>query len=124
MSVSDSPITSLRASYVRPIRRREITHAASWPPISARLGRSRYAALINQFRNSSRTASHTNCAALEPTERKFAVDDASQWQLRLGAAEAGRYADLIAVIGDPLADLSVLTSVRFVMKEGAVVKKP
>lgn len=27
MSVSDSPIASLRASHVRPIRRREITHA-------------------------------------------------------------------------------------------------
>jgi imidazolonepropionase-like amidohydrolase len=41
----------------------------------------------------------------------------------VGAIAVGRYGDLIAVAGDPLADVSVLQSVQFVMKGGAVVKQ-
>jgi imidazolonepropionase-like amidohydrolase len=44
------------------------------------------------------------------------------WQDRLGAVEAGKYADLIAVEGDPLTDVAVLRQVKFVMKGGTVVK--
>ncbi|MGA3041306.1 MAG: amidohydrolase family protein [Bryobacteraceae bacterium] len=44
------------------------------------------------------------------------------WQDRVGAIEAGKYADLIAVEGDPLADISVLRQVKFVMKGGTIVK--
>jgi imidazolonepropionase-like amidohydrolase len=44
------------------------------------------------------------------------------WQERIGAVEAGKFADLIAVDGDPLADITVLLQVKFVMKEGTVVK--
>jgi len=44
------------------------------------------------------------------------------WQDRVGAIETGKYADLIAVDGDPLADISVLKQVKFVMKGGVVVK--
>jgi imidazolonepropionase-like amidohydrolase len=44
------------------------------------------------------------------------------WSDRAGAIAAGRYADLIAVDGDPLADLTELERVRFVMKGGVVVK--
>ena len=40
----------------------------------------------------------------------------------VGAIEAGRYGDLIAVTGDPLKDVGVLTQVGFVMKGGDVVK--
>ncbi len=40
----------------------------------------------------------------------------------VGAIAPGRYADLIAVDGDPLADIGVLTEVAFVMKGGEVVK--
>ncbi|QCI95661.1 amidohydrolase family protein [Novosphingobium sp. EMRT-2] len=40
----------------------------------------------------------------------------------VGSVQANRYADLIAVAGDPLADVTQLERVRFVMKGGAVVK--
>ncbi|HUD95361.1 MAG TPA: amidohydrolase family protein [Sphingobium sp.] len=40
----------------------------------------------------------------------------------VGTVQAGRYADLIAVDGDPLKDIRLLETVGFVMKGGAVVK--
>jgi len=44
------------------------------------------------------------------------------WEDRIGAIEPGKFADLIAVTGDPLADITELERVRFVMKGGAVVR--
>jgi imidazolonepropionase-like amidohydrolase len=44
------------------------------------------------------------------------------WQDRVGAIEPGKFADLVAVAGDPIADISELERVRFVMKEGQVVR--
>lgn len=40
----------------------------------------------------------------------------------IGTVEAGKYADVIAVTGDPLANVAVLEDVKFVMKGGKVVK--
>ncbi len=40
----------------------------------------------------------------------------------LGAVEPGKYADIVAVNGDPLADISELERVKFVMKGGQVHK--
>ncbi|MEP6548189.1 MAG: amidohydrolase family protein [Gammaproteobacteria bacterium] len=42
----------------------------------------------------------------------------------VGAIAVGRYGDLIAVTGDPLADVARLQSVAFVMKGGDLVKGP
>ena len=43
-------------------------------------------------------------------------------QKDVGTLQAGRYADLIAVPGDPLQDVRVLERVPFVMKGGTVIK--
>jgi len=44
------------------------------------------------------------------------------WQDCVGAVEPGKFADLVAVAGDPIADISELERVRFVMKDGQVVR--
>ena len=44
------------------------------------------------------------------------------WQDKVGAIEPGKFADMIAVAGDPLTDVTELERVRFVMKNGAVVR--
>jgi imidazolonepropionase-like amidohydrolase len=45
------------------------------------------------------------------------------WGDRLGRLQPGYDADLIAVDSDPLADISALEHVAFVMKDGVVYKK-
>ena len=41
---------------------------------------------------------------------------------QIGSIESGKLADLIAVEGNPLEDISTLEQVLFVMKEGTVYK--
>jgi len=48
--------------------------------------------------------------------------EAIGWSDRVGTLEPGRYADLIAVSGDPLKDITELERVSFVMKGGSVVR--
>jgi len=44
------------------------------------------------------------------------------WSDKTGTIEAGKWADLVAVSGDPLKDIAELQKVKFVMKGGAVYK--
>jgi imidazolonepropionase-like amidohydrolase len=44
------------------------------------------------------------------------------WSDRIGTIESGKFADLVAVAGDPIADITELERVRFVMKGGQVVR--
>jgi imidazolonepropionase-like amidohydrolase len=44
------------------------------------------------------------------------------WQDKIGAIEPGKFADLVAVAGDPIADITELERLRFVMKDGQVVR--
>jgi imidazolonepropionase-like amidohydrolase len=44
------------------------------------------------------------------------------WENQIGSIEKGKFADIIAVAGNPLADISEMQRVRFVMKGGYVVK--
>jgi imidazolonepropionase-like amidohydrolase len=44
------------------------------------------------------------------------------WKEKAGTIETGRWADLVAVAGDPLKDITELSRVQFVMKSGVVYK--
>jgi imidazolonepropionase-like amidohydrolase len=44
------------------------------------------------------------------------------WSDQVGSLEPGRFADLIAVEGEPLKDVTTLEHVKFVMKGGQVIK--
>ncbi len=44
------------------------------------------------------------------------------WQDRIGSVEKGKYADIIAVSGDPLADITEMERVKFVMKGGKIIR--
>ena len=64
----------------------------------------------------------TPMSAIESATRIAA--EAMGWDDRVGTLQPGRYADLIAVAKDPLADISELERVQFVMKGGVVYKAP
>jgi imidazolonepropionase-like amidohydrolase len=48
--------------------------------------------------------------------------EAMGWQNDVGSLEKGKYADVVAVSGDPLKDISEMQRVKFVMKGGKVVR--
>ena len=45
------------------------------------------------------------------------------WEGRIGLLKAGYFADIVAVPGDPLKDISTLERVSFVMKNGVIVRR-
>ena len=63
----------------------------------------------------------TNLQAIQAATVNAA--DLLGWPDKVGTLEPGRYGDLIAVKGDPMADTSVLEHVTFVMKGGEIVKQ-
>jgi imidazolonepropionase-like amidohydrolase len=48
--------------------------------------------------------------------------DMMGWQDRIGSIEKGKFADIVAVVGDPLKDITELERIKFVMKGGQVVR--
>jgi imidazolonepropionase-like amidohydrolase len=44
------------------------------------------------------------------------------WSDKVGTLEPGKWADVVAVDGDPLADVTTLERVKFVMKGGETIK--
>ncbi|HSU24946.1 MAG TPA: amidohydrolase family protein, partial [Pyrinomonadaceae bacterium] len=46
------------------------------------------------------------------------------WEKKVGSLEVGKFADITAVPGDPLADIHRMETVSFVMKNGVVYRKP
>ncbi|WP_324671815.1 amidohydrolase family protein [Hymenobacter sp. GOD-10R] len=48
--------------------------------------------------------------------------DLLEWKDRTGSITKGKLADIVAVPGDPLTDITVMEKVKFVMKEGTVYK--
>ena len=45
------------------------------------------------------------------------------WKDKVGSIGVGKYADIIAVKGDPAQDATELTKVSFVMKGGEVIRR-
>jgi imidazolonepropionase-like amidohydrolase len=48
--------------------------------------------------------------------------EAMGWQDQIGSIDKGKYADLVAVTGDPISDITELQRVKFVMKGGKVIR--
>jgi len=46
------------------------------------------------------------------------------WEKHLGSLTAGKWADIVAVSGDPLKDIENMQKVKFVMKNGVIYKDP
>ncbi len=70
---------------------------------------------------------HMVAAGMQPLEaiRSSTIEAARLLRIEqsLGSIEAGKLADLVAVRGDPLADISLMRNVSFVMKDGAIYKQ-
>jgi hypothetical protein len=88
----------------------------SW--VSASLERSREASAVTQMRKLHIISS----LALSASFAQEASTSQSLPAPRVDDIEPGKFADLVAVSGDPIADIHELERVRFVIKDGQVVR--
>ena len=76
-------------------------------------------------KNAEELQSMTRRGLTPPEAIRAATSSAADligWSDRVGTVESGKFADLIAVQGDPIADIALLQHVKFVMKGGLVIK--
>jgi len=64
----------------------------------------------------------TPAQALQTTFLNAATMLNYHWENEIGSVEAGKLADIIAVAGDPLRDITEMERVRFVMKGGVIAR--
>ena len=50
------------------------------------------------------------------------ASDLLSWKEKVGSVAKNKYADIIAVEGNPLDDITIMEKVKFVMKDGVVYK--
>ena len=92
-----------------------IKMASGFDASSARLQGKNAEELVGLVKRGLNPADAIRCATVNAAELLG-------WDDRVGAIEAGKYADLIGVEEDPLTDITILQHVQFVLKSGTVVK--
>jgi imidazolonepropionase-like amidohydrolase len=66
---------------------------------------------------------HTGMSAARAIQSGTMVNaEALGWQSQIGSIDKGKYADIVAVSGDPLKDITEVQRVKFVMKGGKIIK--
>ena len=111
-----------KAKVVLPAARRNVAHAIQQGVLVA-LGTD--AAVYPHGLNGREFAVYVKLGMTPLQAIRSGTLNASQllgWSDRVGAIEAGKFADMIAVGGDPLKDITELERVQWVMKGGAVVR--
>jgi imidazolonepropionase-like amidohydrolase len=111
-----------KAKVVLPAARRNVAHAIQ-QGVPVALGTD--AAVYPHGLNGREFAVYVKLGMTPLQAIRSGTVNASQllgWSDRVGAIEAGKYADMIAVNGDPLKDITELERVQWVMKGGAVVR--
>ena len=66
-------------------------------------------------RNIDEVVETIRCATIHAADLLGVMD-------RLGSVEKGKLADIVAVEGDPIADIQAMGKVKFIMKDGVVYK--
>ncbi len=117
-----NPSTAQKALEIAPLLRRNL-HDAYAAGVKIAFGTDTFG-LSRHGENAQEFALMVN-AGMKPMDAiRAATGNAAELlgSADVGTVQAGRFADLIAVDGDPLADVRTLETVGFVMKGGAVVK--